>query len=54
MNWSDLKTLFYEMTGDNESSPMFFSEAAVQEYANSALRDLVRQAQILEKRRLTP
>lgn len=50
MRWSHLKSLFYGIVGDDETTPSFFASATIMEFANSALREMVRRTKCLESR----
>lgn len=47
MRYSNLRTLFYNMIGDSESSPVFFSETTVEQLANSALSELYAETDLI-------
>lgn len=52
MEWADLKTMFYEITGDSEAHPFWFTDDMLRGFANQALRDLVRGSQCLDWRQV--
>jgi hypothetical protein len=50
VKWPELKSMFYSIVGDSESSPTWFPAASILEWANWAVRDLCDVSNCLEKR----
>ena len=50
MEWTELKALFYEVTGDDAVDPEWFAETTILAWANEAIRDFVRDSRCLESR----
>ena len=49
-SYNDLEGLFYELVGDNESSPYVFFGADISRFAHEALRDMAQRAGFFEGR----